>query len=177
MHTTSMRTLFAIIAAGLLAACQTHRAADVAAPMTSIELQQPRDGLYTAGQPAAGDWQAIAARGVATVVNLRPQAEMAGRDEAAEVALAGMRYAEIPVSGAAGITMENARALRTLLQQASGPVLVHCASGNRVGALIALGAADAGAGADDAIAQGRAAGMTGAEAKVRELLGASARTD
>ncbi len=179
MNKTSTHLLFAIIAAGLLAACQTRQAATVAAApaATSIELRAPGAGLYTAGQPAAGDWQVIAARGVTTVINLRPQAEMAGRDEAGEVAQAGMRYAEIPVSGTAGITIDNARALRTLLQDASGPVLVHCGSGNRVGALIALAAADAGASAEDAIAQGRAAGMTGAEARVRELLAAPARSD
>ena len=118
MNKTSTHLLFAIIAAGLLAACQTRQAATVAAApaATSIELRAPGAGLYTAGQPAAGDWQVIAARGVTTVINLRPQAEMAGRDEAGEVAQAGMRYAEIPVSGTAGITIDNARALRTLLQ-------------------------------------------------------------
>ena len=138
-------------------------------------LQSPRPDLLTGGQPEAGAWAGLAAHGVTTVINLRPQAEMAGRDEASEVEAAGMRYVEIPVDGAAGITMENARALRSLLDDANGTVLVHCASGNRVGALIALSAADEGVPVEEALARGRAAGMTSTEARVRELLGAPAQ--
>ena len=54
-------------------------------------------------------------------------------------------------------------------------MLVHCASGNRVGALIALSAADEGVPVEEALARGRAAGMTSTEARVRELLGAPAQ--
>lgn len=139
------------------------------------QLHVPRAGLVTGGQPEPTAWSVLAQRGVTTVINLRPRAEMDSRDEAAEVAEAGLQYAEIPVAGTAGITLENARLLRSLLQDANGTVLVHCASGNRVGALIALAAADAGATRDEAIAQGQAAGLTGAEARVRELLEAPQR--
>ena len=55
-------TIFVLACAlGLLAGCQTHRAAPAPAvmPATSIELRTPRPGLYTAGQPAADDWAAI----------------------------------------------------------------------------------------------------------------------
>ncbi|QDA57833.1 beta-lactamase hydrolase domain-containing protein [Thermomonas aquatica] len=162
------------------AACATPEPAVVpeTAAMHDLPVPQlhvPRAGLVTGGQPEAVAWTVLARRGVATVVNLRPAAEMAGRDEAAEVSAAGMAYHAIPVDGAAGITLDKARALRSLLAAANGPVLVHCASGNRVGALIALGAADAGVPVDEALALGRAAGMTGAEARVRELLDASAQ--
>ena len=87
---------------GLLAGCQTHRAAPapMVMPATSIELRAPRPGLYTAGQPAADDWAAIAARGVGTVIDLRAPGELKDRDEAAEVRSAGMRYVAIPVAGA-----------------------------------------------------------------------------
>jgi uncharacterized protein (TIGR01244 family) len=141
------------------------------------QLQLPSAGLATGGQPDPAAWQVLAERGVATVINLRTPAEMGERDEAAEVRAAGMRYVSLPVQGAAGITMENARKLQDLLRGATGPVLIHCASGNRVGALIALGAADAGATAEDAIAKGRVAGLTSAEARVREVLHAPAPQD
>lgn len=110
---------------GLLAGCQTHRAAPVpmAMPATSIELRMPRPGLYTAGQPAADDWAAIAARGVGSVIDLRAPGELKDRDEAAEVRSAGMRYVAIPVAGADGITDGNARLLRDALAAARGPVL------------------------------------------------------
>ncbi|HEY0504282.1 MAG TPA: protein tyrosine phosphatase family protein [Lysobacter sp.] len=134
-------------------------------------LRQPRAHLLTGGQPEASAWRALAAQGITTVVNLRPAAELHDRDEAAEVATAGMAYVSIPVSGAGDITPENARALSQAIAQARGDVLVHCASGNRVGALLALGAAQDGADADEALQFGKDAGLTGAEPRVRELLG------
>ena len=98
-----------------------------------------------------------------------------GRDEAAEVQPAGMAYRQIPVDGAGGLGIEKARALQEILQQADGAVLVHCASGNRVGALLALAAADRGLPVENALQQGREAGMTSTETRVRELLGVRAQ--
>lgn len=140
----------------------------------SIPLNTPRPGLYTGGQPAAGDWAVIAGKGVTTVVDLRMPDELQGRDEAAEVRAAGMEYRQIPVDGLAGITAQNAAALAAVLAQAKGPVLVHCSSGNRVGGLLALTQAQAGASPEQAIEFGRSAGMKGTEAKVREVLGVPA---
>lgn len=160
-------------ALGLLSGCQSQPVAKdaSAAAIAGIELREPRPGLYTAGQPAAGDWEAIAARGVSTVVNLRTAAEMQGRDEAAEVRAAGMRYIEIPVAGADGITEANARLLRDALADSTGPVLVHCASANRAGGLLALSEArHGGVAPEHAIALGRKAGMASTEARVRALL-------
>ena len=169
-------TIFVLASAlGLLAGCQTHRAAPVPAvmPATSIELRTPRPGLYTAGQPAAGDWSAVAARGVGTVIDLRAPGELKERDEPAEVGAAGMRYLSIPVAGAGGIDDANAQRLRTALEAANGPVLVHCASGNRVGGLLALmQARSGGMTTEQALEFGRKAGMVGTEARVRELLDA-----
>jgi uncharacterized protein (TIGR01244 family) len=135
-------------------------------------LRQPTERLMTGGQPDAAAWKHLADEGVTTVINLRPADEMAGRDEAAEVVAAGMAYRQIPVAGAAGLTVENANALWTAIEQAPGKVLVHCASGNRVGALLALGAAEEGGmDAQRALQFGKDSGLTGAESRVRELLG------
>lgn len=138
----------------------------------SVTLLQPREHLYSAGQPAASDWHEIAARGVTTVVNLRPADEMQERDEASEVRAAGMRYIQIPVANGAAITPDNARKLSEAIGSANGaPVLVHCASANRAGALLALMAAEAEGMADDAaLAFGRKAGMKSTEARVLEVL-------
>jgi uncharacterized protein (TIGR01244 family) len=172
--TTAMMFVLAC-SVGMLAGCHAHRAAPAptTAAATSIELRTPRPGLYTAGQPAAGDWAAIAARGVGTVIDLRAPGELQGRDEAAEVRSAGMRYIAIPVAGAGGIDDANAKALRVALEAADGPVLVHCASGNRVGGLLALMQARSGAmSPEQALEFGRSAGMTSTEARVRQLLDA-----
>lgn len=162
------RTLFAIVLALAAAGAQAQQAL-----ATSVPLLQPLPGLYTAGQPAPTDWAAIKALGVRTVVNLRTPAELQGRDEAAEVRAAGLEYVAIPVAGAEGITPDNARALHAALAPAHGGVLVHCASGNRAGALLALEQAEQdGLPKDAALALGRKAGMTSTEAKLRQALGA-----
>ncbi|WP_245979093.1 beta-lactamase hydrolase domain-containing protein [Solilutibacter pythonis] len=137
-------------------------------------LLNPRPGLYTAAQPAAADWTGIAGKGVKTVINLRPQAEMRARDEAAEVAAAGMRYIEIPVANADAINDDSARELHQALSaaQGDGPVLLHCASANRAGGLLALMAAKyEGVDVETALGLGRKAGMKSTERAVRAKLG------
>lgn len=138
----------------------------------TVQLMEPRPGLFSAGQPAPRDWNALAReRGITTVVNLRGSDELGDRDEASEVRAAGLAYHQIPVSGPGDIDDANAGRLWRLLSATEGPVLVHCGSGNRVGALLAIGAArDGGMATEEAIAFGRAAGLAGAEARVRQVL-------
>ena len=157
----------------LLAAALATGCAHAPPAATSVPLLQPLPGLYIAGQPAASDWAAIKARGVRTVVNLRAPGELKDRDEAAEVRAAGLRYVEIPVSGAEGINPANARALHAALAPAhGGGVLVHCASGNRAGALLALEQRDFdGVAAERALEIGKSGGVTGLEGKLRQALG------
>jgi uncharacterized protein (TIGR01244 family) len=143
----------------------------LAATPSGVALNAAKPGLYTAGQPAVADWAVLADAGVRTVVNLRTVAEMKGRDERAEVAAAGMRYVEIPVDGAGGISVENARRLSDAIAAASGDVLVHCASANRAGGLLAVAMAQQGMPAEEALALGRSAGMKTTETRVREVIG------
>src|SRR3546814_1034559 len=66
------------------------------------------------------------------------------------------------------LTRENVLAFDALLRDAERPVLVHCASGNRVGAMAALRAAWVeGRSAEEAIAMGRDWGLKGLEEEVR----------
>lgn len=166
-------------AEGAPAPAEAATAATPATPAAApAELRHPRDGLLTGGQPDASAWPRLASQGVSLVINLRPQAEMAGRDEAAEVARAGLAYREIPVANAADLSEAKARELWSLLQGAKGRVLVHCATGNRVGALLALAAAKGGGFPPEAALDlGRRAGLAAAEPRVRELLELPARAD
>lgn len=135
-------------------------------------FKQPTPTLVTGGQPEAGAWPVAAAQGVTTVINLRPDSELGERDEAGEVTGAGLAYRQLPVDGAGDITEANARTLWQWIQDAPGTVLVHCGSGNRVGALLAIGAArEGGMAPEAAIAYGKSAGLGSAEPKVREVLG------
>lgn len=135
-------------------------------------LLNPLPGVFTAGQPGMHEWKSLRKRGITTVVNLRPMNEMGGRDEAKEVRAEGMSYIEVPVFTAADLNDVNAKKLKAALNAANGkPVLVHCASGNRSGALLALMAAlEEHMPAEQAIALGRAAGMKSTESRVREVL-------
>ncbi len=131
------------------------------------------DDVYSAGQPTEADLAALARTGVRTIINLRHPTESTDFDEANVVATLGMRYANIPVSGTQDLTRETiANFSRELTDARSrGPVLIHCGSANRVGAVIALEQAwvqrqNTGA----ALAAGRAAGLAGLEPAVIELL-------
>ncbi|WP_162455678.1 beta-lactamase hydrolase domain-containing protein [Pseudoxanthomonas kalamensis] len=171
MHSRILRATLALSLA-LVGACASPPPSPAVAKVATVEvpLYAPLPELLTAGQPTASDWAGIAAQGVATVINLRPEAEMQGRDEAAEVAAAGMQYLSLPVAGAADLDADNATRLRELLAAASGKVLLHCASANRAGALLALAQMQTGMDPEQALQLGRDAGMRSTEARVRELL-------
>ncbi len=146
-----------------------RRAAADASP--SILHRQPLPRVYSSAQPNAGDWADIAAHGVTTVIDLRTDAERPGRDEAAEVSAAGLDYRQIAVAGPQDLTPEAAHALWQTIEAAPGKVLVHCASGNRAGALLAIAAArEGGMTPERALEVGREAGMASTEPRVREVL-------
>ncbi len=127
--------------------------------------------VYASAQPTQAQLQALAQAGVKHIVNLRPVEEQ-DFDEATYVRSLGMEYHSIPVAGAADLTTDNAQRLDELLTNLNGqPVLVHCASSNRVGALRSITATEKdGLNVDAALAVGRQWGLTGMEPAVRQVL-------
>ena len=93
-----------------------------------------------------------------------------GLDEAAVVNALGMNYIKLPIDSLESISFESAQQQDRLMTNADGPVLLHCASSNRVGALLALSESLKGADNDAALLFGREAGMTSLEDRVKELL-------
>ncbi|KRG68365.1 fused DSP-PTPase phosphatase/NAD kinase-like protein [Pseudoxanthomonas dokdonensis] len=145
-------------------------AASANLPASQPTLLQP--GLYTGGQPSAAQLRDLAGKGVATVIDLRAPEEERGIDEASIVPALGMQYVSLPIGSAEDINNGNARALQRLLDDSQGPILLHCASGNRVGALLALIAAEKpGEDAESALRRGKAAGLGSLEPIVRQRLG------
>ncbi len=116
--------------------------------------------LISGGQPSPEALRRAKEKGVKAVVNLRTPGEPGQDGEEALLEQLGIRHERIPMAGAQGLTEENARKLGQILSESDGPVLVHCASGNRVGGLYALerflvdGVPRA-----QALEEGRAAGM------------------
>lgn len=128
--------------------------------------------LLAGGQPDASTLAALKAAGVRQVLNLRPAAEDPSFDTAAVAGQLGFVYHALPINGPAGLTLDNVRRFDALLATiGDAPTLVHCASGNRVGALFALRAAWLhGKTADEAMAEGARAGLTQMAAAVAPLL-------
>lgn len=177
MNETIRRGPACLLAAAILLSLGGARARADGAASQLVALPNariPESGMLTGGQPTAAQLEQAAAAGFRTVINLRADGEdgeLAG--EAAIVADLGMRYVRIPMSGPADLTEANARLLaETLDAEGAGPILFHCASGNRVGALLALKAAVVdGVPAEQALALGKTAGLTRLEARTREMLG------
>lgn len=81
---------------------------------------------------------ALADAGVELVINLQPDAELSF-DEAAAVTEAGMSYEQLPISGADDLKQLNILAFDNLLRQYHGKkIAMHCKTGSRVGAAVAL---------------------------------------
>lgn len=139
-----------------------------------INARRPSPALITGGQPSPAQLRAAAQAGVQHVINLRPASEDAGFDEDAEAVALALNYTRIPVAGAQDLTREKVEALdRALAAAGAAPTLVHCASGNRVGALMALRAAWLkGCSIEQALDIGRAHGLTTMEPQIRAILSA-----
>lgn len=129
------------------------------------------DKILSGGQPSLQDLKVLKTMGVTRIVNLRTTGEFDEFDEAAEVKKLGLEYHTIEVNGGDGVNLENASELDRLLASTQGRVLVHCGSGNRVGALFAVRAgAIQGKDVEQAIQLGKAAGLTRLEEKAKTVL-------
>ncbi len=162
-----------LIAAGALLLCAQIIADDASIINDIKNLKTPGPNYFSGGQPTDEQLTALAGAGVKHVINLRPASETPKLDEASLVADKGMIYHSLPVDGAAGLSLNNVKALDQLFKQAGDEkVFLHCASGNRVGALMALRASLIyGESTDAAIAQGKAWGLTRLEPEVKRLMG------
>ena len=132
----------------------------------------PVDGMTTSGQPDVAALKVFADSGYAAVIDLRGVNEDRGFDQRYAVEEFGMTYVTLPIEGRPAVNFENAEKLDEILAQFDGPVLVHCKSGNRAAALLALRASLHGADDETALAVGREAGLTALEDVVRERLAA-----
>ena len=118
-----------------------------------------RADVAAAGQPSREGLEGLAQLGFRTVVSLRREEEDGPKDERAVVEGQGLRYVSVPVT-AATLSKEDADAVAKVLEDsAAGPVLLHCSTANRVGGVWALIEAARGVPLEDAIAEGKKAGL------------------
>ena len=156
----------------ILCAVSVAQASEPAALAALPQYVAFNDRLHVSGQPDATALSQLRYAGVQVVLDLREDAETPDLDEKAVVEASGLVYAALPVSGADGLTRENVTLFDKLLHDNEAKsVLVHCGSGNRVGAMMALRARWLqGKSAEEALALGKAAGLTRLSADVEKLL-------
>ena len=158
-----LRLVLTILFALTLTACAGSEGFDLAALQNSDinNFRAPSGATLSTGQPTAAQLDLAARAGVKHVINLRTAGEEVAFNEADVVESLGMRYYSIPVAGVGGINADNASTLSRILTDIEGePVIVHCATGNRVGGLMAFTALADGASIDEAMAEGERWGMT-----------------
>lgn len=93
-----------------------------------------RPDIATAGQPSDEALEAVQKAGFKAVLNLRTEQE-GSLDEKPKVEALGMEYFNIPI-GSDGFSPEVVSKFNDILAEtANRPILIHCASSNRVGAM------------------------------------------
>ncbi|WP_206485222.1 sulfur transferase domain-containing protein [Thalassotalea sp. G2M2-11] len=138
--------------------------------MTNVML--PNEHLIVGSQPSIADLKLLKEKGVKTVVNLRPHTEANDFNEQEVVEQLSLSYCHIPVAGLNDCTLDACQSLQQILL-ANEPCLIHCATGNRVGALIALKSFWLEQlPVEQSIEYGKQAGLTILEAGVREIISA-----
>jgi uncharacterized protein (TIGR01244 family) len=130
-----------------------------------LQPQIATGGLLQSGAPAR-----LKALGFVTIVDLRgPEEGTAAEKQAVEAA--GLRYVNIPISEGLPSEAQLAEFGRAVEDVKNFPVLVHCVSANRVGAMWALYRTRQNIPLATAIAEGRAIGLQPTrEADVRKRL-------
>lgn len=126
----------------------------------SVKQLHAFDDIFLAGQPGEADFAEFKKRGVKTVLNLRTKEEM-DFDEAKAVKGLGLEYHHVPIASPDALTDENFDKLRKLLNdKQERPLLLHCASANRVGAVwLAHRVLDGGLTYDAALAEAKIVGL------------------
>ncbi len=130
----------AILALGLLAQSavaqkeKVEKANPLAANPGITNYYRVRPDVAAAGQPSDEAFADIKKAGFKTIINLRTEEE-GSLLEKPKVEALGLEYHNIPI-GSDGISKEQVALFEEILgDSANGPVFVHCAASNRVGAM------------------------------------------
>lgn len=127
----------------------------------TVERLHTFQGLFLASQPAEADLRQAKEGGIKTVLSFRPAAENKTFDEPALVRELGLEYIELGFSGPDSLTDAILDQGRALLRDGSKrPMMVHCHSANRVGAIwLAHRVLDGGLTWDAALAEAKEVGL------------------
>ena len=117
-------------------------------------------GIFLAGQPKKEDFHLAKEQGIKTVINLRHKKEIADFDEKEVAETAGLTYIPLPWNGEDELTDAVFDQTRKLLSSAERPILLHCGSSNRVGAVwLPWRALDEGVDLETAVEEAKSIGL------------------
>ncbi len=132
---------------------------------------QPFDNIITGGQPSVIDLDNLKQLKVKNIINLRSSVEFDEYDEVTESKIRDFHYISLEISGASDINVENATKLDNILKSLEGKTFLHCASSNRVGALLAIREfVIKGKTKEEAMNLGKAAGLGSLYKKTEEVI-------
>lgn len=130
-------------------------------------------GVFLASQPSQEDFRMAKAGGIKTVVNLR-QADELDWNEEEFIQELGLSYHHVPFKVPDELTDEVFDQVRQLLtKQENKPILLHCSSANRVGAVwLAHRVLDGGISYDEALVEAKTVGLKlpAYEAKAKDYI-------
>lgn len=134
----------------------------------TIERLHTLGGVFLASQPQPPDFAEAKNCGMRTVINLRHAKEIKDFDERKLVEAQGLRYVELPFGTAAELTDAVFDRARELLRTAERPILLHCSSANRVGAVwLPYRVLDDGLTWNEALAEAKTVGLKGEDYEKR----------
>jgi uncharacterized protein (TIGR01244 family) len=150
------RTTFAL---ALLLGAGPAAAAGIPETLDATNYRRLSPSLAVAGSPSRDALESLKAAGFKTAIDLRnPTEGVASAREAVEAQ--GLKFVSVPVSPGT-FSLDDVKKVEAVLKdQGAAPVFLFCASGNRVGAALAVIEYRRGRSKDEAIAEGKKAGLS-----------------
>ena len=133
-------------------------AAGIPDSLDAVNYKRLSPSLAVSGKPSKEALASLKAAGFRTAIDLRqPNEGVASARDAVEAQ--GLRFLSVPVSPDT-FSVEDAKKVEAVLKDpAAAPVLLYCSSSNRVGATLAVVEYRRGRTKEEAIAEGRKAGL------------------
>lgn len=146
---------FAVLA---LVLAGTAAAAGIPETLDATSYKRLSPSLAVSGRPSPEALAKLKESGFRTAIDLRQPSEgVAIAKEAVEAQ--GLRFVSVPVSPDTFSLDDVLKVEAVLKDQSAAPVLLYCASSNRVGGVVAVLESRRGRTKDEAIAEGKKAGL------------------
>jgi uncharacterized protein (TIGR01244 family) len=138
----------------------------------NYRINKITDSTYVSGQPSVNDFALLKQLKIQNIISFRPPSEHPQINEAEIASQYQMAFYTIPIDTPEQITYERVATLEQILTSLNQePTLMHCASGNRVGAMMTAHAYwFRGQNLEDALKTGERYGLTRWRGDIEKLL-------